>query len=231
MIRDCRLFRCLRAVFQTNAVDSTNAAGPSGGYEPPAALEAIPAIYISASAGGPLRQTEILSDVVQRRRSFRSLKGEKPELEEIRHPYAIVVTQDCDLEQDFTARKSTTPQEDLVDKLIPNVLLTEAVTASQLTASLARGRDIRKRVLENKDERYHVLQKVEANDDALGEGLPALGVDFKRHFTIPTDELYVQLDSNAKRRSHLNSPYLEHFAKRFAVFVSRVALPKEHQIE
>jgi len=150
-------------------------------------------------------------------------------MEEIRHPQAVVITQDCDLEQDFKARQAAS-SKNAADKLIPNILLLEAISATELLAGLS-GSDIRKRVRQNKDERYHVFQKVEASDDSEGAGLPSLGADFKRYFTVPTDELYAQLASNAKRRTCLFSPYMEHLAKRFADFQSRVALPKDHKID
>jgi len=178
-----------------------------------------------------LRQTEILTDIVQKRQSLTSFGTEPPVLEAIRHPYAIVISQDCDLEQDFRARKPVTPvDKNAPDKTIPNVLLLEAVSAIELLGKVS-GSDIRKRVRNNKDERYHVLQKVESADDAEGTGLPSLGVDFKRFFTVPTDELYMQLRSNAKRHACLASPYLEHLARRFADFQSRVALPADHKID
>jgi hypothetical protein len=192
------------------------------------------AIYVRTQATDPLRQSEILTDVVQRRQSLQSLDAEKPVLENISHPLAVVITQDCDLEQDFRARQSNPSNETAIekkvsDKLLPNILLLEAISATELLGKVSG--DIRKRVRQNKDERYHVLQEIPPEHDAQSNGLPALGVDFKRVFTIPTDELYVQLTSNAKRRTCLSSPYLEHLAKRFADFQSRVALPQDHQIK
>ena len=191
-------------------------------------------VYVRISSTDPLRQSEILTVILQKRQSLQSFGTEKPVLEEIRHPYAIVITQDCDLEQDFRARKAasaeTTTEKSMSDKLIPNVLLLEAISVIELLGKVS-GKDIRKRIGNNKDERYQVLQKVEPTDDAEGVGVPALGVDFKRMFTVPTDELYLQLGSNAKRRSYLASPYLEHLAKRFADFQGRVALPEEHKID
>lgn len=200
----------------------------------PVAASPSVSVYVRISSTDPLRQSEILTGVLQKRQSLESFGTEKPVLDEMRHPYAIVITQDCDLEQDFNARKpssaETTIEKTVSDKLIPNVLLLEAISVTDLLAKVG-GKDIRKRVGNNKDERYQVLQKVEPADDTEGVGLPALGVDFKRFFTIPTDELYFQLDSNAKRRTRLASPYLEHLAKRFADFQGRVALPAEHNID
>jgi hypothetical protein len=226
-----RIAKWLGTQFLQIASDEPAASASSGsGGSALAVAAAVPmaVIYIVSGTTGPLRQGEILTDVIQRRRSFRSLSLATPEIDQIRHPYSIVVTQDCDLEQDHTARNGTTTG---TDKLIPNVLLVQVVTVKELLAGLPRGKDILKRVIQNRDERYHVFEKAAATQDALGQGLPALGADFKRYFTVPTDELYAQLGSGARRRTQLNSTYVEHFGQRFAAYLSRVALPREHQVE
>lgn len=75
-------------------------------------------------------------------------------------------------------------------------------------------------------ERYQVLEEVPAEKDLLGEGVPSLGLDFKRIFTVPTDEIYRRIELNhARRRFHLTSPYLEHLISRFTHYQGRVALP------
>jgi hypothetical protein len=85
------------------------------------------------------------------------------------------------------------------------------------------------RISQNNDERYHFFQAVDQDQDTQGEGLPELGVDFKRLFAIPTDEVYWRISTGeVKRRCLLKSPYLEHFCRRFANFLSRVALPDPH---
>ena len=72
-------------------------------------------------------------------------------------------------------------------------------------------------------------EKIAPADDSQNIGLPELGIDFKRHFTIPTDEMYKRLQiGEAKIRCMLMSPYLEHLSCRFAYFLSRIALPAEH---
>jgi hypothetical protein len=160
--------------------------------------------------------------------SFQSLTLAVPEIEEIRHPYCVIATQDCDLEQDHKARNE---EEPATDKMIPNVLLLQAVSAAELIAGLPKGRDILKRVIGNRDDRFHVLESVEASCDTSGQGLPSLGIDFKRYFKVPTDELYAQLNFGTRRRTQLNSNYLEHFNQRCAGYQSRVALLREHRVE
>jgi len=190
-----------------------------------------PAVYAPIGEGEPLRQAEIISDLVQVRQSFASLPSQAgPEIEIIRHPYALVLTQDCDLEQDFALRFGNPEQPPPPEKLLPNILLCEVATLGELRDRTPKGSDIWRRVVDNRDERYHLLERVEPPADALGQGLPALGIDFKRCFTVPTDELYFRVRSGAKRRCRLNSPYLEHLSSRFSSFLSRVALPRPHAI-
>src|SRR5258708_22818116 len=212
---------------------STDTAPPEGAQGAQSAQSSVapdPAsavIYILPVTAGPFRQGEILTEVVQHRRSFQSLALDVPEIEEISQPYCVIATQDCDLEQDHDARNGRAT----ADKMIPNVLLLQAVTATELIAGLPRGKDILKRVVSNRDDRYQLLEPVEAACDILGQGLPALGIDFKRYFTVPTDELYAQLNFAARRRTQLNSNYLEHFNQRFAGYLSRVALLRDHKVE
>lgn len=195
---------------------------PGAAFDPSLAV-----IYVLPVIPGPLRQGEILTDVIQRRRSFQSLSQAVPQIEEIRHPFCIIVSQDCDLEQDYKARYGEKPA---TDKLLPSVLLLQVETYVGLTSALPSDSKIRKLVSENRHERYHVFEQVSGTVDSPGEGLPALGTDFKRYFTVPTEELYAQLqpESNAQRRTQLNTNYLEHFNQRFAGYLSRVALLRPH---
>ncbi len=174
------------------------------------------------STGGTLLCGEILSAVIQRRQSLRSLRETEPELERITHPFSIVVSQDCDLKQDFEARQAAKPATLL------NVLLCQVATAEELRAIASAGSDIWKRIRQNKDERFQFLQAVPASLDSDNKGLPDLGIDFRRYFSIPTDELYEQFSLGAKRRCRLISPYKEHLMSRFAYFMLRVALPLDH---
>ena len=182
-------------------------------------------IYTGSPNAGALRQGEIVTAVVQSVVDVRTLdSGEGPEIDAKTHPYAIVVSQDCDLDWDFKARQGVTSG----DKIVPNIFFCEVTTAEALRGRSDIKSDIWRRIAANKDERYHFLQRVNPSEDALGEGLPELGIDFKRFFTIPTDDVYYQLKSTMKRRCRLSSPYLEHFSTRFCYYQFRVALPSDH---
>ena len=197
-------------------------------------------IYMISSSSEPLRQGEILSNLLQLPldpdKVDLALDPEKGEdnrrtfIQPVYHPFSIVVSQDCDLDWDFKARKNEDPTQR--HKLLPNILFCMVTTAEELRGRSDMKSDIWKRVKGNKDERYHFFQKVEPAWDLLGQGLPELGADFKRYFTIPTNEVYFQLEkSTANRRCRLASPYLEHFASRFSYYLSRVALPEDHYSE
>lgn len=183
------------------------------------------------SINGALRQGEILTNLKQFKLNIESLRSGKPSVEPIIHPFAVIVTQDCDCEQDYKPRRDGT----VSSATIPSILFCELVQAESL-----RNRDkgkpkiditseIWKQVRINKNERYHFLELVPTESDASGEGLPELALDFKRYFTIPTEEVYYRLEiGEAKRRCRLISPYLEHLTSRFNYFQSRIALPEDH---
>ncbi len=184
-----------------------------------------------APAKSSLRQGEILSNIRRFRIDPNTLGTDNPGIQFALHDFAIVLTQDCDLEQDFKVRSAGNRS----DKLLPNVLFCNLAKAEDLRGTAATtgiSSDMWKRISQNKDERYHFLQAVDGSCDAQQIGLPELGLDFKRYFTLPTDELYHRIDSGeAKRRCILVSPYLEHLSNRFAHFLCRVALPEDHLSE
>lgn len=155
-------------------------------------------------------------------RSMASEEG--PIVDTKTHPYALIVSQDCDLDWDFKARRGETSE----DKLVPNILFCEVTTAAGLRGRSGINSDIWKRIKDNKDERYHFLQQIKPDEDALVEGLPELGIDFKRFFAVSTEAVYYQLTGGMKRRCRLLSPYLEHFSTRFCYYQFRVALPADH---
>lgn len=179
------------------------------------------------TADSALRQGEILSHVNQVHLDIMSVGIDKIEVQIKKHPFAVVLSQDCDLNQDFDSRADSTKP----DKRLPSVFLCEVVSASGLKGTGITS-DIWKRVRNNKDERYQFLQRIKQEEDALDNGIEELGVDFKRYFTLPTDELYKSIKIGiTHRRSVLKSPYMEHLAVRFANYLSRIALPADHLSE
>lgn len=176
-----------------------------------------------------LRQGEILSGVVQYKLDPVSIEAEEKEFLKITHPFAIILTQDCDLESDYKLRR----EESDPGKFLPNVLFCEMIEAD-----LARqpgpqkiDSDIRRQARNNKNERYHYLRAVDNDQDARGEGLPAAILDFKRYFTLTTEEIYRRLlsaEGKMHRRCSLRTPFAEHLSTRFFCFQMRIPLPVEH---
>jgi hypothetical protein len=165
------------------------------------------------SGSAELCQGEILSDLVQTHLEIACVGITGPiRVSQKHHPFAIIMSQGCDLDLDFKARSGQVKE----DKLLPNVLFCEVFTAAVLKGSGGMNSQIWGRVQRNKDERYQFLQKVEPIYDAVDLGLPEIGIDFKR---------------TARRRCRLLSPFLEHLSTRFAHYLCRVALPFEHVSE
>lgn len=191
-------------------------------------MEEISGIYRASVVGGCLRQGEILSGLKQFLLTLDSIVGE-PIGDYFEHPYALLVTQDCDLEQDYRDRIAGV---DGSFKMLPGLLFCEVVDAEELFSRMDRNKGLWRRVAQNKDERYHYLQNVDAAIDAELIGMPELGIDFKRYFTLPTAEVYRRIElGEARRRSVLMSPYVEHVSCRFAYYLSRIALPSDHVSE
>jgi len=158
-------------------------------------------IYLP-SAEGRFHQGEILANVKQYVVAEQS-DGKITSWKAIKFDICVVVSQECDLEQDFKIRKAE-PVE--TPKLLKNVLLCVA-----LPAELA---------VRNKNERFHFL---ESHDD-----FEELFVDFKSYLTIPTFDLYSQVGDSASRLCRLSSPYMEQLSNRCFSYLSRIALPREH---
>jgi hypothetical protein len=204
--------------------------------------------YAAVNPGERLRQGEVLSGLVRVRQSLSSIGSQEFVIDEVTHPYLIVMTQDCDLAQDAEARSVQAHAEkdasllddsefkkkfDNAPRLkIENVLLCEAMSTSDMKLIMPPGKDIWKRIIQNKDERYQCLEAVPPELDWAAEGIPSLGCDFKRFLTIPVDEVYKRLELHPQtRRARLLTPYAEHLLHRFCCFQSRIPLQENHEVQ
>lgn len=182
-------------------------------------------IYERIVPEGQLRQGEIISELRHYKLDVNSIESEQPVFDCETHPYAVVMSQDCDLDWDYRARNGLANE----GKLLPSVLFCVADAALDARPNVEPG--LWKKVTQNKDERYHVLTAVSADTDLLSENVPALALDFKRYFTIATEDVYAQINKNADRHARLASPWREHLSQRFFVFQARIGLPVDHSIE
>lgn len=188
-------------------------------------------MYTVSTKGSALRQGEILTGVVQYKPKIDSIttpESNSIPFEKVIHPYAIVVSQDCDLDWDYGARNNTREDKSKSSKLLNSILLCEVDTARSIRDD--KNRHINSTewnyINTNRHERYHFFQEIIPELDLEQSGLPELTLDFKRIFGIDAENLYYQVKNGiTKRRSILFSPYLEHFSTRYHFFHQRVALP------
>ena len=182
-------------------------------------------IYAPDGLDGAIRQCEIVTDLV----SYR-FDPEKKEALPIAHPFTLVLSQDCDLDWDYRFRRNVPGVDD--GKEIRSVLLYEAFPADELKIQRRLNSTLWQRIQGNKDERFHFLETVPRELERVGKGLPELVIDFKQYFSIPTAELYQQIEQGqSQRRCRLVGPYKEHLQHRAAFYLGRVGLPLDHQSE
>jgi hypothetical protein len=186
-------------------------------------------IYSISGAEGPLRQGEILSNLEQYNLVVSTIDDPLPKVAPKKHPWAIVLSQDCDLDQDYRQRFQKDSYPDKNFPLIPNILFGEVSEASEARNSPGIKASIWSSIKINNNIRYEFLEKIPPDKDFMGIGIPELVIDFKSYFTLPTEEVYTFLEKEkVKRHCGLNSPYLEHLISRFCFYQSRVALEPGH---
>lgn len=204
-------------------------------------MRQFPIYRASQSTPSSLRQGEILENVLQFKPDLKKWKPKEPDIESkeadievvsIIHSFSIVVTQDCDLEQDYNDRiciqKATHRWIDSV--LLCKISLAKDVKYGEVYNSLAGNSALWNPIKKQQNERFHFFEKIPAEQDILASGLEELVADFKQVFSIDTEFLYKQIELKiCRKRSVLVSPYLEHFSRRYTNFQSRVALPEPYE--
>ncbi len=140
--------------------------------------------------------------------------------------YAVVLTQDCDLEQDHRERiKKPVPIKK--DKYIDTILICPAYgfddfvdgthIAGRQMETFESGK-LRDRIKANDVyKRYHYLS------EDLDNGVVELVIDFKHFITAPRSLLYKKRKENYV--TTINEIYREELSHRFANFLSRIGLP------
>jgi hypothetical protein len=192
----------------------------------------VPFQYLGPPTDGRLVQGEILGAVWE----FVPVQAPVavPEETDIRvrsvyHERMIVLTQDCDLINDFKLRS---PDEESLEDLnevegnirsVPSVLLCDLT--EDLGERLKGSGTSWKRVEGNQDERYHKLPEAQIGADWAGGYLPALYLDFRKTVSLPTPFLYEALRVAGIARVAITPPiYLHDLIHRFHGYHSRVAV-------
>jgi hypothetical protein len=159
--------------------------------------------------------------------SFSESKGDF-ELTVYEFPYSVVLTQDCDLEQNKSARSAITPTDKSIynDKHLISVIVAPLYNSEHLFAgehlkgidisSQKLNSDLRNPVKKNQNPRYHYIEF----DDSVV--LPNSVVDFKHYFTVSLSLLEKLIDT---RLCGLDPLYRELLSQRFSNYLSRIGLP------
>ena len=164
--------------------------------------------------------------------------GNDIEISKIIFPYVVILTQECDLLQDYKTRS----KNKIVDGLISsNSILMSVLVAplynedhvlngshlSELKRSMATITKYKNskfttdynRLIQNETPRYHYLNFGEDS------GISPVVIDFKHYFSLDTDYLYdIKKEKFVCKILEL---YREDISHRFASYLSRVGLPDE----
>jgi hypothetical protein len=148
----------------------------------------------------------------------------------VAHPRAIILTPDCDLLADFSARNtilSTDPTNDrkLQSNILQHIQCCDLYEEEEIRQTHPLPSDLWKRVRQNQDERYHRIPPAAKDaEDALS--IPALFLDFKQMFSVPTAYLYQSLKAGDVTRQGVMPPIWVHqLMQRYFAFHSRVGVP------
>jgi hypothetical protein len=184
-------------------------------------------IYSLKELARELRQGEIISDLAQFVPDATQARDEQGNVrgEFVTHSFAVVVSQDCDLLRDFDERAEGK------EGALASVLLYAAQAADEVQADV-KSSQLWKRIAQNNNERYHLLEKIGQACDLRGQGIESLVIDFRWFFTLTPLDIYKQIEAGtAKRRCRLDMPYREHLQCRAAFYFQRVMLPVPHKWE
>lgn len=149
------------------------------------------------------------------------------EVSRIHFPFVVVLTQDCDLEQDFKIQ--CTPEKLVKDKKLISVLLAPLYNAehvfqgdhlSELKISMEpikKNRTPGNFLQNNERPRYHYLE--------FPPEIPLVNsvIDFKHYFSANAN--YLTQLRPASYVCTLSALYREDISQRFASFLSRIGLP------
>lgn len=146
-------------------------------------------------------------------------------LNEIDLPYVVILSQDCDLENDFKNRNMENPEKH--DAYLKSILVCPAYLMENLKDGVhlksfglkmeKKGGDNWKKIKKNLDPRYHYLM-----GDARYQ-IPDLIIDFKHYYTLPVKFLYGIYSTHYI--ASLEELFRESLCQRFSFYLSRIGLP------
>lgn len=153
------------------------------------------------------------------------------EISKISFPFVVVLTQDCDLEQDFNNRIKTTRQNE--DKHILSIIVAPLYNIEHVyTGEHLSELDLRMQIINsnasksenkflksNQNPRYHYLEfpeEIQIVNSVL---------DFKHYFTVNNE--YLKKIKSSNYIGKVAELYREQISHRFANYLSRIGLPNQ----
>lgn len=183
-------------------------------------------VRVKAGKNARLAQGDIIRDVEHI--EYVSEKSGKIEVSKIVFPIAIVLTQDCDLAQDYKFRWSQTETKN-EDKWLLSVLIAPlynvehiytgehlsdiGMTMGSIKRKSTQGNNLRR----NEVPRYHYLEFPDSTPI-----VPSV-VDFKHYFSV--NVLYLKKLKKNNFVCRLSELYREDVSQRFSNFLARIGLP------
>lgn len=151
------------------------------------------------------------------------------EISRIEFPLVIVLTQDCDLAQDYTFRSSKIARKKSEDKYLLSVLVAPLYNLEQVYTgehlvdlgmkmeTISKNKSPGQFLRNNQNPRYHFLD--------FGPEVPIVPsvVDFKHYFAVSLD--YLRSAKRDRFVCQLSNLFREDISQRFASFLARIALP------
>jgi hypothetical protein len=180
--------------------------------------------FVQVDKAQEVRQGEILGNI---KYYYWEENKDDPNLTDVSSfllSYAVVSTPDCDLLQDFKARRKR-----LAGTLF-SILLFGAEPPDRAKQRTGFGAKEWKYVLQNRIDQFHFLDFSGMIHGGTGDPAQGLVVDFKRYFTLTPQELYRQFTNNdiasqCRRVCRLGDLWREDFQRRAMSYMQRVALP------
>jgi hypothetical protein len=195
--------------------------------------------YQESPARGALREAEVLRDVIDVHATGITW-GDGGVVTDVSwaaqvRPFAVVMTQDCDLEQDFNLRFPADGQAPAVEEAerhpnaLQTIVLCEAFDLEELASRVPAdfSKLEKKMARRNQNERYHCLME---GTPPGSDPLPGLVLDLRTPFSVPVMALYEQLDhagAKGRRAGIIPEIHSHDLIHRFYSYQARVALPPE----
>lgn len=192
----------------------------------------MPFSYLPPPSDGSLRQGEILSGIIEHRAVIcaQPLEERNVPVESIPHHLAVILSADCDLEQDFNTRflrksladgSQSTSVDESDHHLFPYIAVCDLFPPSHVRGRFNH-KELWKRVVQNQDERYHHFVDQGCNIQSLSD----VYIDFKKAFALPIMAVYRSIiDKQVQRVALVPEIYLHDLMHRYYSFLSRIAVP------